>query len=113
MVKKKETPKLTTDEYWQWRTTISEMNEAIEKYKNTELEAKVLGLNVELTQCKLKLHLASVVRTARDNSESFKKEYHDYKAALEKRLGISLSGKVIDDYNFEVRDLPTNNLGEK
>ena len=110
----KKTLALTSEEYWQWRTTISEMNEAKEKMKCTGLESQVLQSSAELTQCKLQLHRATSVRNARDNYEAAKSEYHKYKSTLEERLGSTLSGKMIDEFSFEVKDLPneTNNLKE-
>lgn len=117
--KKQETvkpePHLTAEEYWQWRTTIAEMKCANEKLRSAGLQAQVMRSSVELSQCKLSLHLATIVRNARDESEAGKTEYHNFKRTLEDRLGVSLNGKLIDDITFEVKDLPNDNndIGEK
>jgi adenine-specific DNA methylase len=105
---------LTPEQYWRWRTSVSEMNEAKKKLQITESEAKVLGQAVEIAKARLQLHIASTVRDARDNANTAKSEYFTYKRELEESLGTSLNGKAIDEITFEVRDLEEDQpkLGE-
>jgi hypothetical protein len=100
------TPKLTAVEYWEWRTTIAEMNASIEKKKASENAAKVLQKDVEVAQVKFQLHVATQVRATREEADSAKNEYFRFKRELETKLGISLNDKTIDDVTFEIRDLP-------
>lgn len=103
MAEKKEEkskPKLTAAEYWEWRTTIADRDNAKLNYTNKTLQLQVLEM-------KSALHRASNVVHAQNKLASAEAEYQRYKKVLEDRLGLSLDGKIIDDMNdFEVRDLP-------
>lgn len=99
---------LTKEEYWEWRTTIAEMNTAKEKLTATHLQHQVLRRDAELLSVKAQLFKSTVIDAAQKESEEFRSEYDRFKAVLEERLGLSLSGKMIDDITLEVRDLPNN-----
>lgn len=101
-----DTPRLTPSEYWEWRTTISEMDEARERYLRIETELKVLQRDAEIVSLRAKLHQKTMVDSAKAGLQISKDEYERYKKALEERLGFSLNNKLIDDMTFEVKDLP-------
>jgi hypothetical protein len=105
---KEDVPKLTKEEYWEWRTTIAEMNTAREKLNGAILQHKVLQRDAELMLVRAQLYKRSAVDDAQKVSDEFRSEYDRFKAKLEARLGLSLSGKMIDDITLEVRDLPNN-----
>jgi hypothetical protein len=119
MAKKKEqledvvfdTPKLTATDYWEWRTTIAEFNDAKSKLELNETRLKLLQKDVELSMVKQQLHAATLVRSSRESADSAKAEYHRFKKVLEEKLGRSLDNCVIDDVTFEVKTLEstTNN----
>jgi len=108
--------KLHAAEYWEWRTTISEMDVAKEKAKLADAELKILYRDTEIASLRAKLHQSAVVSKARTALENAQAEYARFKGVLEGRLGVSLNNKVIDDITFEVKDLPeanNNQEGEK
>lgn len=104
---------LTPSEYWEWRTTIAEMNAAKAKQELNEARLKILQKDVELMQGQVLLHAATHLRVAREENDGAKSEYFRFKKQLEERLGVTLENKAIDDLTFEIRDLsepaiPTN-----
>jgi len=121
MMAKEKKIALTPEEYWEWRTTIAEMQCAEEKIKSAKLEAQLLQKNAEIGFVKAQLFMASNVRSANDSHNESKNEYVKFKSSIEQRLGVDLSGKIISDVNFEVLDDPegaqdkkvTKNNGEK
>lgn len=103
---------LTAAEYWEWRTTISDMEVAKQKLDKTELEYKLLQKDAELHAVRLQLFLKTRKDAARNDFKQAFSEYDRLKKALEESLGQSLSGKVIDDITFEVRRLPDGTPNE-
>ncbi len=99
-------PRLTPAEYWEWRTTIAEMQIAQLQLRCNELEVKVLAKDAEILATRTKLHSVSAVGGAQKRLDEAKAEYARIKEALEGRLGVSLNKKVIDDVTYEVKDLP-------
>jgi hypothetical protein len=97
--------KLTGAQYWEWRTTISEMNEAQAKYEAARNQAQFLVASSEIATLKAAVFKLSNLRTSTDNAEAAKAEYSRFKSELEKKVKTSLSGKVIDDVTFEIREL--------
>lgn len=100
------TPTLKAEEYWEWRTTISEMNNCKEKFLRTQTELKVLHKEAEILAVRSQLFQKSRLEGAKLEYENSQAEYERFKKVLEERLGTSLNNKVIDDVTFEVRDLP-------
>lgn len=97
---------LSPVEYWEWRTTISDMEVAKQKLVNAELQFKLLSKEAEIHAVRQQLFLRTRMEAAKDALKSAHSEYERYKGVLEKSLGQSLSNKVIDDITFEIRDLP-------
>lgn len=111
LVEAVEKPKLNREDYWEWRTTIAEFNDAKSKLELNEARLKLLQKDVELSMVKQQLHAATLVRSSRESADSAKAEYHRFKKVLEEKLGRSLDNCVIDDVTFEVKNLEstTNN----
>jgi len=97
---------LSPAEYWEWRTTIADMEIAKQKLANMELTYKLLQKESEIHAVRQQLFLRTRMEAARDALKSAHSEYERYKGVLEKSLGQSLNKKIIDDITFEVRDLP-------
>lgn len=103
---------LTGAQYWEWRTTITEMQLAEEKKKNCLLMLKLLSKDTEIMAKQGQIYQLTSVKDAEANHSESKAEYERTKERIEKALGYSLNGKVIDDVTFEIRDLPKQNLKE-
>lgn len=95
--------KLNAGQYWEWRTTIEEMQHAATKLDNHRLMFALMDKDIEIQKLRLAAYKEQV-RAAETRSEDAKKDYADQKAKLEKALGRSLTGVVIDDVTFEIRD---------
>lgn len=99
-------PRLTPAEYWEWRTTIAEMQIAQLNFRVASLEVKLLAKDAEVIAARIKLHSVSAVGGTQKRLDEAKAEYARIKTALEGRLGVSLNQKVIDEVTYEVKDLP-------
>jgi hypothetical protein len=106
MKKKEMKTHLQGTDYWRWRSSISEMQKKELALKNSELEHKLLLKDAEMLGVRSQLFLKTRVQLTKDELAQSKTEYNSIKEELEKYLGYSLNGKVIDDFTFEVRDLP-------
>ena len=100
----KQVPSLTPAQYWEWRTTIEEMNHLETKFKMSQLYATSLEKELEIQRLKANLY-KEIVKQHQTNWESGKKEYERFKEVLEKEHNISLNNKIIDDVTFEIKDL--------
>lgn len=110
MAKEKEKKEVKThlrgEDYWRWRASISEMSRADLSLKNAELQHKLLMKDADIQVVRAQLFMKSVIGSAKDAQDQAKKEYETIKAELEAYLGCSLNSKAIDDFTYEVRDLP-------
>jgi len=97
--------RLTGEQYWKWRNTITEMWLAEQKFKTSEMELKFRAKEVELLQAKMQVFVEATVKARRSEAGEAKSEYFNFKRELEKELAIALDGKVIDDVTFEIREL--------
>lgn len=97
---------LTPSEYWEWRTTIAEMEVARLKQRCVELELKFLQKDAELGAAKIEIFKRTRLETARLKLEDSRSEYNKFKENLEKIVGQSLNDKMIDDVTFEIKPLP-------
>lgn len=100
---------LSPAEYWEWRTTIMELQLARKDAEKTTLELKLLQKETEMLAVRQHLFQCTRMDAARKAVEAAQVEYERFKGVLEKSLGQSLNKKVIDDITFEVRELPDEN----
>jgi len=111
MAKKTETKevqnlKLDPAEYWEWRNSITVLQKASVEVKAAETEAKMISLEYQNKAMQLQLHNKTRLEAAKKGVENAKGDYESLKAKIEARLGTSLNGKAVDDFTFEVKDLP-------
>lgn len=97
---------LSPAEYWEWRTTISEMDTKKEVLKTRELELKLLEKDAELVSLRLVMHRNVIIKSSQDAYQQSLDEYKRFKSVLEERLDLSLDGKMIDDVTFEIKEIP-------
>lgn len=97
---------LSPGQYWEWRTTISEREIALEKVKNATLELNILNLQAEVLAIRTQLFIRNRLELVKAEAGSAQAEYDRFKQALEKDLGQTLNNKLIDDITFEIRDAP-------
>lgn len=96
--------KMKAADYWHWRFLIAEMQHAETKVKVTTQQYALMEKEVELAKMRATL-FRDVINTQTSHSKDAKAAYDEYKLELEKKLGYSLSGCVIDDVTFEVSKL--------
>lgn len=99
-------PKLTWAQYWEWRTTIAEMNTAKSQVETSDLNFKLLCKDAEILRVRAELFARISIGDAKAAYEQTQKEYLRFKKVLEDSLGTTLSGKLIDEITLEVKDLP-------
>lgn len=99
--------KLTSEQYWEWRTTVAEMRVAELEYKVANHQNSLLFKDVEISKFKAIIHGQTVVTNLLGKSEDAKNEYQKFRKELENKVGCSLEGKIIDD-SFVVRELEGN-----
>lgn len=100
---------LSPGEYWEWRTTISDLEVAKQKLLNTEISLKLMQKESEIHAVRQQLFQRTRMDAAKTALQEAHSEYERFKGVLEKSLGQSLNNKVIDDITFEVRDVPDEN----
>lgn len=100
---------LSPAEYWEWRTTISELEVQKQKLLNVELQFKIMNKETEIHAVRQQLFQRTRMEAAKTALIEAQSEYERYKGVLEKSLGQSLNNKVIDDITFEIRELPDEN----
>ena len=88
---------LTGEQYWKWRYLISKM-------ETCKSDMRVKTLEVKLAEAQVKILAANSKEIYSVFNES-KTDYNNYKLELEKIVGETLNGKVIDDYTYEIKDL--------
>lgn len=100
-----EVKRLTPAEYWEWRCAIADMATA---RKEKELaDAQLIAMRKEVEIASLKARLFELVQcdTAKTKVENSTKAYEDNKKHLEMVHQISLSGKIIDEVTYEIKEL--------
>jgi formate dehydrogenase maturation protein FdhE len=110
MAKEKEIKKLSPEHYWEWRTTITEMELAQSKQRECEMAHKLLGKNAEMESLRFQLYAKTGLELAKQKSKESIEEYNRYKKTLEEKYNVSLNEKVIDDFTYEIKDLPKHDL---
>lgn len=96
--------KLDPKDYWEWRTSIAEMQIAEKDLKASQLQHGLILKDIEITQLKSAIFRNSL-STFEDKKNLAKKEYEALKKSIEEKLKISLNGCVIDDVTYEVKKL--------
>ena len=99
-------PKLTWAQYWEWRTTIAEMNTAKSQVETSEAHFKLMLKESEILRVRAELFARANVDAAKTVFDGAQKEYARFKKVLEDSLGTSLNGKLIDETTLEVKELP-------
>jgi hypothetical protein len=98
--------KLTPAQYWEWRTTISELDVKKEKLESTKLQLQLLQKESELSAVKIQLFLKTRMELASNAVKDAQTEYDRFKGVLEKCVGQTLSNKIIDEITFEIKEVP-------
>ncbi len=111
MAKNKEKPQaLSPAQYWEWRTTVTELHLAQKDLEKAQAELKILQKETEL--CAVRAQLFQSIRTeaTKLGVTAAQKEYERYTKVLEDCLGLSLKNKIIDDITYEIRELPDQKI---
>lgn len=101
----KQKDKLTAAQYWEWRNSITTLWLKQKELAIADYKLSLLLKDIQLLDLTAKLHKASVVKIANDELGQAQSDYNIIKERLEKYLGQSLNGKVIDDITYEIKAL--------
>lgn len=96
---------LSAAQYWEWFATIQCQNVANEKFKNAELQFKLMTKDAENKALNAQMYMLTTVKNFQDKAQEAKAEYERFKKVIEEDIGQSLNGKMITE-TFEVVDLP-------
>jgi len=90
----KPTPKLTTAQYWEFKSSIADLDVAMKDVEISKLAVKIREM--ELSVAKNKVNEASIKYI------NAKKEYDRFLSELEKEVGTTIKGKIIDPITFSI-----------
>ena len=96
---------LNSADYWEWRTSISEMDHAKTKSDLMHMKLKLLESEHRVRTLEMAL-FKTQVRQAIAEKEKLKKEYEDHKKRLEEKYKVSFDDCIIGEYNYEVKKIP-------
>lgn len=97
--------KLNKDEFHQWRSSIYELHEAKHLAQLAELKLKLMQKEVDILNLQSHLFVKDEVDGSKKRAEAAKVQYDKIKESLEKSLGYSLNGAIIDEITLEVKNL--------
>jgi len=100
-----ENKRLAPHEYWEWRCAISDMGAARKEKDLTEAQLIALRKDIEIASLKARLFELVQVETAKAKLENSTNEYNQNKTKLEMVHQVSLSGKMIDEVTYEIKEL--------
>lgn len=101
--------KIKADQYWEWRTTVEEMDHSETKLKLIRMTHALMEKEIENQRLKSAMYKAQI-KTQEEQHALAKKNYQELKLRIEKKIGQSLNNCVIDDVTFEVKSLDENSL---
>lgn len=100
-----EVKKLTPEQFWKWSNYIESMHHAETKLKCSQLMMNNMEKDVELQKLRNVVFRQQQVKSSEEKLSLKKAEYEEIKAQIEKELGLSLNGCVIDEVTFEVKKI--------
>lgn len=99
-----ENPRLTPEQYWEWRTTIAELEAAKKSHEVMQLQLASAKKDIEILTLKSQVFSQTQLKNYENAVKDAEKEYDAMKYRLEALLSISLNDKLIDAHTFEVKD---------
>jgi len=103
-------PALSPAQYWEWRTTVTELHLAQKDAEKSQAELKILHKEAELCAIRAQLFQSTRMEATKHGVTAAQKEYERYTKVLEDSLGLSLKNKIIDDITYEIRDVPEQKI---
>lgn len=100
--------KLNPAQYWEWRTTIEEMNHAKTKMELAKLEIKICDRESAIVDRERKLK-AKKYEKMNEIHDKMNNDYMKFTGRLETELDISMKNTVIEPHTYEVRKLVDDN----
>lgn len=92
---------ITESQYWEWRTSIADMDLAKLKHELDTFKHQLLLKDQEILQLKIHLFKYSKLDVSENRVKETKQEYEKFMNKLEQTLGLSLKDCGITS-NFEV-----------
>lgn len=97
--------RLSKEQYWKWRCYIAEMQTAEAHYNKAQHQYGQMLKDIEISRLNALLFQKSNMSALEEKHTLCKKDYEEVKAEVEKELGMSLNGCVIDDVTHEVKKI--------
>jgi hypothetical protein len=102
------TPRFTPEQYWEWRTTIAELDTAKKHLEVSMKSVELAKKEAEIVALKAQVLALSTLKAAQKLAAEAEQDYTITKKRFEGILGLSLSGKLIDAHTFEIKDAPSS-----
>jgi len=99
-----EPPKLSDGQYWEWRTTIGEMDIASRDFDIVKLQYESLMKDQEILKFKSAL-MRKTLGEHEGKKVAARNEYDRFKKTIEDKIGFSLNGCTIDDVTHQIKKL--------
>ena len=96
--------KMTPAQYWEWRTTVEELEHSKTKGEMVMMEIKICDREAAVIDKERKLKVKKYQDTT-EKYDKIKTDYEGFKRKLEDELGINMNNTVICPYTFEIRKL--------
>lgn len=97
--------RLTGEQFWQWKHSISEMFKSKKEKELSDAQLIAMRKDIEIATLKAKLFELTQCESSKQKVEDSTKAYNECKSELEKVHKISLSGKIIDEVTYEIKEL--------
>lgn len=97
---------IPSEQYWEWRTSLSEYELARERHQHAITLSRLMALEIEKKKADLKLYNHGPLSRAKDEAEKLKLERTKTKEKIEKALGHSLEGAIINEALQLIEDKP-------
>ena len=96
---------LTAAEYWEWRCAISDMSIAKKELEIGQMRYNEFKKDIELLSLRAKVYELTQMETLKANAKQASEAYEENKKMLETVHNTSLSGKIIDEVTYEIKEL--------
>jgi len=101
--KNKKVAKLTAAQYWEWRTTISDLSQSKLEMELQQSKVLINRLHITIAQFRVR-DMEADFKLKANKYRNCKKEYNTFITGLEKQLGCTVKGKIIDPIDFTIKN---------
>jgi len=102
---------LKAEDYWEWRTTMEEMDHSKTSYSLTTMKMRLMESQAHILRMEIALFKSKLLESAA-HVDKLKEDYKPFREKLEKKYNISFKDVTIRE-DWKVVKLPSDNQGGK